>query len=94
MTVMRAVHKAVRRVHATSPWWSENTVRTVYILSHDLPCPRHAAVGKVVHWFTANAIWCGSMYTNWVIPAEFQPEGYTSAWCEDITLPRNIAAET
>ena len=53
---MRALHKAVRRVHAASPWWAENTMRAAYSVSHNLPCPRNAATGKLVHWLTANAV--------------------------------------
>ena len=53
---MRALHKAVRRVHAASAWWSENTMRTVYSVGHDLPCPRNTATAKLVHLLTGNAI--------------------------------------
>ena len=88
--MMRALHKAVRRVHAASPWWSENTMRAVY--SVDLPCPRSAATTKLVHWLTNNTVWNGSRYTYRDIPTEFQPEGYTPTWCEDIALLRSIAA--
>ena len=91
MTVMRALHKAVRRVHAASPWWSENTMRAVYSVGHNLPCPRSAATAKLVHWLTNNAVWNGSRYTDREIPTDFQPEGYTPTWCEDIALLHSIA---
>mmetsp|Transcript_55396 Transcript_55396/g.92160 ORF Transcript_55396/g.92160 Transcript_55396/m.92160 type:complete len:102 (-) Transcript_55396:28-333(-) len=92
MTVMRALHKAVRRVHAASPWWSENTMHAMYNVSHDLPYPRNAATAKLVHWLTSNAVWSGNRYTDREIPTDFQPEGYTPTWCEDVALLRNIAA--
>ena len=92
MNVMRALHKAVRRVHAASPWWSENTMRAVYSVGHDLPCPLSAATTKLVHRLTNNAVWNGNMYTDREIPTEFQPDGYTPTWCDDIALLRNIAA--
>ena len=49
MTMMRALHKAVRRVHAASPRWSDNTMRAVYSVGHNLPCPRNTAAAKLVH---------------------------------------------
>ena len=89
---MCALHKAVRRVHATSSWWSENTMRAVYNVGHHLPCPRNAATATLVHWLTSNAIWSGSPYTDREIPTDFQPEGSSPTWCEDIALLRSIAA--
>ena len=91
---MRALHKAVRRVHAASLWWSENTMRAVYNVGHDLPCPRNTASTKLVHWLTSNAVWSGDRYTDREIPADFQPEGYTPTWCKDIALLRHIAAKS
>ena len=88
---MGALHKAARRVHATSPWWAENTMRAVYSVGPDLPCPRNTATAKLVHWLTSNAVWSGNRYTDREIPAYFQPEGYTPTWCEDIALLRHIA---
>ena len=49
ITMMHALHKAVRCVHAASPWWSENIVRAVYSVGHDLHCPQSAATAKLVH---------------------------------------------
>ena len=89
---MRALHKAVCRVHAASPWWSENTMRAVYNVGHDLPCPRSAATAKLVHRLTNNAVWNKNRYTDREIPKEFQLEGYTPTWCNDIALLRSIAA--
>ena len=94
MTVMRALHKAMRRVHAASPWWSENTMRAVYSVGHDLPCPRHTATARLVHWLIGNAIWSRNRYTDREIPTKFQPEGYTLAWCDDTALLRHIAAQS
>ena len=91
MTVMRALHKAVRRVYAASPWWSENTMRAVYSVGHELPCSRSSATAKLVHWLANNAVWDGDRYTDREIPVEFQPEGYTPTWCNDIILLRNMA---
>ena len=93
MTVMRALHKVVRRVHAASPWWPENTLHAVYNVGHDLPCPRNTATAKLLHWLVGNAVWSGHQYTEREIPTEFQLEGYTPAWCDDITILRSIAAE-
>ena len=92
MTVI-LMHKAVRRVHAASPWWAENTMRAVYSVYHDLPCPRNVGAWKLVHLLKANAAWSGPRYTDREIPPEFQPEGYTPAWCEDIEILRSIAAK-
>ena len=92
IAVMRALHKAVCRVHAASPWLSENTTRAVYSVGHDLPRPRSATTAKLVQWFTNNAVWNGNRYTEREIPTEFRPEGYTPARCEDIALLRSIAA--
>ena len=91
MTVMRALHKAVRRVYAASPWWSENTMRAVYSVGHDLPCSRATATAKLVHWLTNKAVWEGDRYTDREIPEDLQPEGYTPAWCMDIALLRKMA---
>ena len=46
---MRALHKAVRHVHAASQWWPENTMRAVYSVGHDLPYQRSTATAKLVH---------------------------------------------
>ena len=63
-------------------------MRAVYSVGHDLPYPRSAATAKLVHWLTNNAVWNGNRYTDREIPEEFQPEGYTPTWCEDIALLR------
>ena len=70
MTVMRALHKAVRRVYAASPWWSENTMRAVYSVGHDLPCSRGTATAKLVHWLANRAVWEGDRYTDREIPED------------------------
>ena len=80
MTVMRALHKAVRRVYAASPWWSENTMRA-----------RGTATAKLVHWLANKAVWEGDRYTDREIPEDLQPEGYTPTWCMDIALLRKMA---
>ena len=92
MTMMCVLQKAVRCVHAASPWWSENTMCAVYSVGHDLPCPPNAAAAKFVHWLTSNAVWSKNRSTDREIPTYFQPEGYTPTWCEDIALLRNIVA--
>ena len=60
MAMMCALHKAVRRVHAASPWWSESTMCAMYDVGHDLPCPRNTATAKVVQWLKGNVIWSGN----------------------------------
>ena len=67
-------------------------MRAVYNVGHDLPCPRSSATAKLVHLLANNAVWDGDRYTDREIPVEFQPEGYTPTWCNDITLLRNMAA--
>ena len=91
MTPMRALHKAVRRVYAASPWWSENTMRAVYSVGHDLPCSRATATAKLVHWLANKAVWEGDRYTDREILEDLRPEGYTPAWCMDIALLRKMA---
>ena len=86
MVVMRAMHKTVRRVYSASPWRAENTMRAVYAIGHQQPCPQATTVDKLLHWLFQNAVWDGSNYTDQVIPAELQPEGYTPTWCSDIHL--------
>ena len=83
--VIRALHTAVCRVCATSPWYAEHTMRAAYAVGHHLPCAREHACHKIFHWLKANAIWEGDLCTDAVIWDEFRPEGYT-------TLPRCGAA--
>ena len=93
MTVTRALHKALRRVHAAILWWSENTIRAVYNVGHDLPCPRNTATAELMHWLTSDAVWSGNRYMDREIPADFQLEGYTRNWCEQIALLCLIATQ-
>ena len=69
-------------------------MRAMYSFGHDLPCPRNTATAKLVHWLTCNAVWSGNRYTDREIPTNFQPEGYTPAWCDDIALLRHIAVQS
>ena len=63
-------------------------MRTVYSISHNLPCARRTAAARLLHWFTAHAIWDGDRYR--LIPRAFQPEGYAPALCEDAARLRAI----
>ena len=55
-------------------------------------CVCASASAELVHWLANNAVWDGDRYTDREIPVEFQPEGYTPTWCNDIALLRNMAA--
>ena len=86
MVVMRALHKAVRRVYSASPWSVENTMRAVYAIAHHQPCPQQQACARLLHWLRQNAQWDNNRYSGSINPPEFQPEGYTPAWCADTPL--------
>ena len=86
MAVMRALHKAVCRVYAASPWTAENTMRAVYAIAHHQPCTQHTVVTRLIHWLHKNAHWHGTLYTDTTVPAEFQLEDYEPMWCADINL--------
>ena len=81
--VMSALHKAVRRVHAASPWAPENTIRAV---AHCMPCPRPTAVAAVVTWLEQRATWQGVQYTDTDIPKEFKPKAFEPIWCLGLHL--------
>ena len=57
MAVMRAMHKAVRRVYSVSPWNAENTMRAVYANTHHQPCAQHVVVTKLTHCLFRQAKW-------------------------------------
>ena len=86
MTVMRAMHKSVRRVYSASPWNAENTMRAVYAIAPHQPRARSVVVTKLIHWLKHNAKWNDKHYTDTVIPPELQPEGYEPTWSTDTHL--------
>jgi hypothetical protein len=92
MTVMRALHKSMRRVYSASPWNAENTMRAVYAVAHHQLCAQHVVVTRVMHWLFRNAHWQGTQYTNTVIPAELQPDGCTPVWTAELHLLRTWSA--
>ena len=49
MVVMRALHKAVRRVCGASPWGAENTMRAVYAIARHQPCAQAAVITLLIH---------------------------------------------
>ena len=91
MVVMHALHKSVRRVYSASLWGAENTMHAVYAIAHHLPCTQQQASKRLVSWPNKNARWEDQQYTDQVVSVEFQPEGYTPAWCADIHLLRQRA---
>ena len=68
MAVMRALHKAVRRVYCASPWGAKNTMHAVYAIAHCQPCLQHTAVARLIHWLHRRAQWNGTAYTDTSIP--------------------------
>ena len=91
MVVMRALHKAVRRVCAASPWYAEHIMHPAYAVGHHLPCARKHARRKLFHWLKANAVWEGDLYTDAVIRDGFRPEGYTPVRCHNAGLLRRLS---
>ena len=64
-------------------------MHAVYAIAHHQPCRKQLASKRLVCWLSNNAHWNGQKYTDRVIPPDFQPEGYTLAWCSDIHLLRH-----
>ena len=50
MQVMRALHHALRRLLAASPWAPENTIRAMYAVAHRALCARPTAIAAVEAW--------------------------------------------
>ena len=63
-----------------------DTMRVAYAVAHHLPCTRVQAYQKLLHWLKNNVFWEGDLYTDTVIPREFQPAGYAPVWCHDAVL--------
>ena len=60
-------------------------------IAHHPPCTQQQAGKRLVCWLSNNARWKDQHYADRVIPPDFQPEGYTPAWCSDIHLLRQRA---
>ena len=73
MSVMRALHKSVRRVYSASPWNAENTMRAVYAVAH-----------HVLNMWLSHGSCTGFFKTS--EHAELQPDRYAPVWCADLYL--------
>ena len=91
LAVMRAPHKAVRRLYSASPG-AQKTLCAGDAIPHHQPSAQHAVITCLIHWLYRHAQWQGTVFLDAAIPAKLQPEGYAPVWCADMLLLRTRAS--
>ena len=78
-TVLRALHSAVPRIVARTPWDVDQTLIWCEHVTYKLPSTRETVFFHLHRWLQSHTIWSESAYTSWHMPHA----GPCNAHCAD-----------